>query len=127
MSGLSDARTELANGLQNGMAFPVRVYPEPTSTFAAPCIRLHPANPWLAPSALAAGRRTQRWEVWIVIGKLSDVHNYAGLETMVSDATYALDAMPGWSGVQWERPNPTNMGGTLYLAVRGLIETNREV
>lgn len=127
MSGLSDSRAALANGLQNGMASPVRVYPEPTSTFAAPCIRLHPANPWLAPSVLAAGRRTQRWEVWAVAGKMADTHRYDELETMVSDATKALDLMAGWSSVQWERPNPTDMGGTSYLAVRGIIETNREV
>lgn len=123
MSGLTVARTELAEALE-----PVgRVYAAPTGVFAAPCYRIHPASPWLAPSVLARGERTQRWEVWCVLGKTDSAANYDALETMVSVATIALDALPGWSGIQWDRPNPTDMGGTKYLAVRGIIETKKGV
>lgn len=124
MSGLSVARNALADALE---AADLRVYREPTGTFATPCIRLHPANPWLAPSALARGQRTQRWEVWCVLGKMDSASAYSDLETMVSTVTTTLDALPSWSAIQWERPNPTDMGGVRYLAVRGIIETNREV
>lgn len=124
MSGLTDARTELAAAIT---AANVRTYAEPTGAFAAPCARLHPASPWLGPSVLAAGRRTQHWEIWIVVGKLDSRAKYAKLESMVSAVTTALDSLPGWSGVAWDRPAPTDMGGTLYLAVRGIIETSREV
>ena len=123
-SGLSVARGEIAAALT---ATAIRVVSEPNGTFAAPCIRLHPAAPWLAPSVLAAGRRTQRWEVWCVLGKMDGTANYKSLEDMVSAATHALDLLAGWSAIIWERPNPTEMGGTTYLAVRGIIETNKEV
>ena len=123
-SGLSAARAELAAALE---ATAIRTVAEPNGVFAAPCIRIHPAAPWLAPSALASGRRTQRWEVWCVLGALDSKAKYTQLEDMVSAATNALDLLAAWSAIIWERPNPTEMGGTTYLAVRGIIETNREV
>lgn len=126
MSGLTDARAELKATLEAAPASQ-RVYAEPSGSFAAPCVRLHPASPWLAPSALAAGRRTQRWEVWVVLGKLDSRARYKTLEAMVSAVTMALDKLPSWSAIQWDRPAPTDMGGVNYLAVRGVIETNREV
>ena len=123
MSGLSDARAELTVALAAAGA---RVA-SPGEAFTPPCVRVHPAAPWLAPSRLAAGRRTQRWEVWAVAGKADGTRNYTSLEDTVSQVTNALDLLPSWSGIEWDRPNPTDMGGTLYLAVRGIIETIREV
>ena len=123
MSGLSASRAELQVVLEDA---DIRVA-NPGGSFATPCVRIHPAAPWLAPSVLAAGRRTQRWEIWAVAGKVDAQSNYTSLEDTVSAVTNALDLLPSWSSIQWDRPNPTDMGGTLYLAVRGLIETNREV
>jgi len=88
---------------------------------------VHPAAPWLAPSVLAAGRRTQRWEVWVVVGRMDSKAKFNQMETMVSAITLKLDTLQPWSQIIWERPAPTEMGGTLYLAVRGIIETNKEV
>ena len=124
MSGLTDARAELKTALD---AADVRCYAEPTGRFTTPCVRIHPASPWLAPSVLAAGGRTQRWEVWAVLGRVDSKAQYKGLEAIVSTVTNALDLLPGWSGIIWERPAPTEMGGATYLAVRGVIETKREV
>jgi len=126
VSGLSDARAELKAAIEAAPSG-VRTYAEPTGTFATPCARVHPASPWLAPSVLAKGRRTQRWEVWVVAGKMDSKAKFAGMEAMVSTITAKLDVLAGWSAIVWERPAPTDMGGTLYLAVRGIIETNREV
>lgn len=123
MSGLSDARAELAAAI----APTLRVFSEPTGTFATPCARVHPASPWLAPSSLAKGRRTQRYEIWVVLGRMDSAANFKAMEDAVSGITNALDVLPGWSAVIWDRPGPTDMGGNLYLAVRGLIETNKEV
>jgi hypothetical protein len=121
MSGFSDARAELVTALGAE-----RVY-QPGETFSTPCIRIHPGAPWVGPSFLASGQRTQRWEVWAVAGKGDATANYEALETLVSTITIALDALPGWSGIVWDRPNPTDMGGTMYLAVRGTIETKKGV
>jgi hypothetical protein len=52
---------------------------------------------------------------------------YKTMEEMVGKITTKLDTLPEWSQIIWERPAPTDMGGTLYLAVRGIIETSREV
>jgi len=123
VTGLSDAREELTTALE---AADIRVA-SPGDAFTPPCVRVHPAAPWLAPSVLASGRRTQRWEVWAVAGKVADRHNYTSLEGTVSAVTNALDLLPSWSSIVWDRPNPTDMGGTSYLAVRGQIETNKEV
>lgn len=121
MSGLSEARQALVTALGTH-----RVY-QPGQPFTPPCIRIHPGNPWLGPSVLAMGDRTQKWEVWAVAGKGDSKANYVALETLVSTITIALDALPAWSGVVWDRPNPTDMGGVLYLAVRGTIETKKGV
>lgn len=121
MTGLRDARLALEAALGSE-----RVY-QPGEAFTTPCIRIHPGNPWLGPSALAQGNRTQRWEVWAVAGKGDARANYEALETLVSTITDALDVLPGWSGIVWDRPNPTDMGGTQYLAVRGTIETRKGV
>lgn len=121
MTGLSDARTELATALGS-----LRVS-QPGEPFTPPCIRIHPGNPWMGPSALAGGQRTARWEVWAVAGKLDSKSNYEALETLVSAITIALDDLQGWSAVVWDRPAPTDMGGTQYLAVRGTIETKKGV
>lgn len=124
MSGLTDARTELKVAIEGAA---VRVHAEPSGAFATPCVRLHPGSPWLAPSVLAAGNRTQKWEVWVVLGKVDSRARYRKLEDMVSAVTMALDALAGWSEIQWDRPAPTDMGGVNYLAVRGVIETRKEV
>ena len=123
MSGLSEARLALADALES---IGERVA-SPGEAWTPPCIRLHPGNPWLGPSTLAAGQRTQRWEVWYVVGKAAGKHNYNQIEERVSRITNALDLASGWSGIVWDRPNPTDMGGTQYLAVRGTIETRKGV
>jgi hypothetical protein len=125
-SGLTTARTELAAALESATDF--RVAAEPTGNFSAPCYRLHPGSPWLGPSDLAGGRRTQRWEIWVVAGKLDSKASVKQIEEMISAANAALDALHGsgnWGLVEWERPGPVDMGAT-YYACRGTIETIRE-
>jgi hypothetical protein len=126
VSGLTDAR-QLLTDTMHAAPYNVRVAREPTGTFTAPCARIHPASPWLAPSVLAAGRRTQRWEIWAVLGRTDSKGRYKGLEDLVSRITNALDNLQGWSAIVWERPAPTDMGGVSYLAARGIIETIAEV
>lgn len=126
-SGLTRARLELAQALEDGTDF--RANAEPMGTFAAPCYRLHGASPWLGASDLAGGRRTQRWEVWAVAGKLDAKASLAQVEAMVSAANIAIDSLHtsgNWGLIEWERPGPVDMGGTTYFAVRGTIETIRE-
>jgi len=123
VSGLSDSHNLLKTVIEDGGESGIRVFDAPSGTFATPCVRVHPASPWLAPSSLARGRRTQRWEVWIVVGKMDSKATFAKMEDMVSIVTNILDRLDGWSAIVWERPAPTDMGGTLYLAVRGIIET----
>jgi len=124
---LRDARVELGNTVAAADSPAIRVYSEPSGTFATPCARVHPASPWVAPSVLRAGKRTQRWEVWVVVGKMDSTASFEQMELMVGKITTALDRLPGWSLIIWDRPAPTDMGGTLYLAVRGTIETSAEV
>jgi hypothetical protein len=124
---LRDARVELGNAVAAADSPAIRVYSEPSGTFATPCARVHPASPWVAPSVLRAGKRTQRWEVWVVVGKMDSTASFEQMELMVGKITTALDRLPGWSLIIWDRPAPTDMGGTLYLAVRGTIETSAEV
>jgi len=123
-SGLTGSRAAMQAALE---AASLRVYPDPTGEFSAPCIRLHAASPWVGASMLRAGSRTQRWEVWAVAGRADSGAALAELEELVSAATIALDSLPGWSSIEWERPGPTDMGGVKYLATRGIIETIREV
>lgn len=124
---LSDSRAELAAAIEAADTPAIRVFAEPSGTFATPCARVHPASPWVAPSVLRAGKRTQRWEVWVVVGKVDSTASFEQMESMVGKITTALDRLQGWSLIIWDRPAPTDMGGTLYQAVRGTIETSAEV
>lgn len=95
--------------------------------FSAPCARIFPADPWVDRSGLANGRRTQRWEVWVVAGKQDAIANFDELEALVSATEAALTGLAGWSTLVWQRPGIVDMGGTKYFACRGTIETTAEV
>lgn len=95
--------------------------------FASPCARVFPGEPWVGMSGLAGGRRTQRWEVWAVAGKVDAAATFDDLEGLVQDINAAIDQLPQFGHVEWRRPAVTDMGGTRYLACRGIIETLMEV
>ena len=95
--------------------------------FTAPCARIYPADPWVDISGLANGRRTQRWEVWVVAGKADSLANFDELEALVKTCNDAVSDLQGWSHPSWRRPAITEMGGTKYFACRGVVETTAEV
>jgi len=95
--------------------------------FTAPCARIYPADPWVDISGLANGRRTQRWEIWVVAGKADSIANYDELEALVKQCNDAVSGLQGWSHPTWRRPAITSMGGTNYFACRGVVETTQEV
>ena len=104
----------------------IRVY-YGMGTFQSPCVRIFPAEPWVEASGMAGGRRTQHWEVWCVAGKSDAIANYDELEDLVQRVNGALVGLAGWSHPAWRRPAITDMGGTKYLACRGVTETLAEV
>jgi hypothetical protein len=120
MSGLTDARQALAALLE---ADGLRVYRDPSEQYATPCIRLHPAQPWIAASGLANGARTQRYELWAVAGRGDSGAGFLEVEDLVSKVTAALEDAHSWGGITWDRPGPVDMGGSRYVGCRGLIET----
>jgi len=95
--------------------------------FSAPCARIFPADPWVDLSGLANGRRTQRWEIWVVAGKTDSIATFDELEAMVKQCNDALLPLQGWAYPAWRRPAITEMGGTKYFACRGVVETTQEV
>jgi len=95
--------------------------------FTAPCARIYPAEPWVDLSGLANGRRTQRWEIWVVAGKSDALANFDELEALVRTCDVAVSGLQGWSYPAWRRPAITEMGGTKYFACRGVVETTQEV
>jgi hypothetical protein len=95
--------------------------------FTAPCARIYPAEPWVDASGLANGRRTQRWEIWVVAGKADSIATFDELEALVKVCNDAVSGLQGWSHPTWRRPAITEMGGTRYFACRGIVETTQEV
>ena len=95
--------------------------------FATPCARVFPGEPWVALSGLAGGRRTQKWEVWAVAGRVDANASFDDLETLVQDINTAIDQRPQWGHIEWRRPAITMMAGIQYIACRGSIETLMEV
>jgi hypothetical protein len=95
--------------------------------FTAPCARVYPAEPWVDLSGLANGRRTQRWEVWVVAGRADALATFDELEALVKTCNDALNGLQGWAYPVWRRPAVTEMGGTRYFACRGVMETTQEV
>lgn len=95
--------------------------------FTAPCARIYPADPWVDISGLANGRRTQRWEIWVVAGKADSVANFDELEALLIKVNNAVSGLAGWAWPVWRRPAITEMGGTRYFACRGIMETTAEV
>jgi hypothetical protein len=95
--------------------------------FTAPCARIYPADPWVDLSGLANGRRTQRWEVWVVAGRADSIATFDELEELLKRCNVALSGLQGWAYPVWRRPAITDMGGTRYFACRGIMETTQEV
>ena len=95
--------------------------------FSAPCARIFPADPWVALSGQAGGRRTQRWEIWAVAGRADSIATFDELEALVSNINAAIEVLPNWNRPEWRRPAISDMGGIKYFACRGIIETLAEV
>lgn len=98
-----------------------------TGVFSAPCARIHPAQPWVGPSSLGDGKRTQQWEVWAVAGRVDSGATFDELEALVQDISKAVEPMQGWGRLTWDRPVTAIMGGVSYTACRGTIETREAV
>ena len=94
--------------------------------FSAPCARIFPGEPWVGISGLAGGRRTQRWEVWAVAGRVDANATFDELETLVQSINAAVNGIPDFGYVEWHRPASVEMGGARYFAARGVIETLKE-
>jgi len=120
---LQDSRQTLLDALE---AAGVNAY-YGVGRFTAPCARIYPAEPWVDLSGLANGRRTQRWEIWVVAGKSDALANFDELEALVRTCDVAVSGLQGWSYPAWRRPAITEMGGTKYFACRGVAETTQEV
>src|SRR4029077_8487481 len=86
---LTDARAELLAALE---AAGVRAF-YGMGTFAAPCARIFPSEPWVEVSGRFNGRRTQTWEVWAVAGRTDSMATFDELESMVVSIDSAIDAL----------------------------------
>lgn len=120
---LQDAREQLLTALDTAG---IRAY-YGMGVFQSPCARIFPAEPWVDASGMAGGRRTQHWEVWAVAGKTDAIASFTELEDLVQRINDALVGLSGWGHPAWRRPAITDMGGTKYLACRGVTETLAEV
>lgn len=120
---LLHAREQLLNAIS---AANIKAY-YGTGNFATPCARIYPAQPWVGPSSLAGGARTQQWEVWAVAGRVDSGATYDDLESLVQAIASATESMQGWSRIVWDRPINVVMGGITYTACRGVTETREAV
>jgi hypothetical protein len=120
---LASARAELLAAIE---AVDIKAY-YGSGAFTTPCARIFPANPWVGPSALADGKRTQRWEIWAVAGRVDSGATYDELEALVQSISNATENMRNWSRINWDRPVNVQMGGVLYSASRGVAETREMI
>lgn len=95
--------------------------------FSTPCCRIFAGEPWVALSGMAGGRRTQRWEVWAVAGRVDGGGTFEDVEGLVQSINDAVNGTPQFAYVEWHRPAITTMGGVQYYACRGVVETLMEV
>lgn len=98
-----------------------------TGVFTTPCARIYPAQPWVGPSSLGDGKRTQHWEVWAVAGRVDSGATFDELEQLVQEIATATEPMQAWSRIIWDRPVNVIMGGVMYSAARGVTETREAV
>jgi len=125
-TGIGDARRQLASILE---AAGVRVVFDP-GLAAAPCVLVAPADPWLAPSALAGGRRTIRWRLIAIAGATDAGVELEAVEAIVAAVVVALDdpqGAPAWSAPTFDAPGTVDVAGSQYLAAVGRVETLTEV
>lgn len=120
---LTDARQQLLDALT---AAEIDTY-YGWGAFSAPCARIFPSEPWVGRSGLAGGKRTQSWEVWAVAGRTDGGATFDEMEALVQTINATLEQLPQFSHAEWHRPTSTDMGGTRYLACRGVIESMMEV
>ena len=95
--------------------------------FSTPCARIFPGEPWVGRNGLAGGRVIQRWEIWSVAGRVDGSATFDEVEELVQRINNAVAPTHEWGHIEWHRPVISDMGGTRYLACRGIIETLMEV
>jgi len=120
---LKDARTALLAGLE---AAGIRAY-YGWGAFSVPCARVLAGEPWVSLGGLQGGKRRQRYEVWAVMGRTDSGASFEEMEALVQSIDAALEGMAAFSHAEWHKPVRVDMGGTNYMATRGVIDTMMEV
>lgn len=115
MSRLSDARDVLADALTGSgirIAYGGR--------FAAPCLLLEPADPWID-RATVSPRVITRWKVTAIANAADTEAAYDGLGDLIDATDKALLSLRGVSLPPWGAPHDLTLGNVAHPAAVGIV------
>jgi len=121
MSRLKDARDRLADALTGSgirTAFGGR--------FAAPCILLEPAEPWID-RATVSPRVIVRWKLTAIARPADTEAAYDELADMIDATDAALLSLRGVSLPPWGAPHDLTLGNVAHPAATGVVLMHSEV
>jgi hypothetical protein len=94
--------------------------------FAAPCVLLEPAEPWIERATASRNLRT-RWRVTAIAGRTDTEAAYDELAAMIDATDAALLSLRGASLPSWGAPHDVTLGNVAHPAAVGTIELHSEV
>jgi hypothetical protein len=121
VSRLIDARERIADAL---VGSGVRV--AYGGRYAAPCVLLEPAEPWIDRATPSRNLRT-RWRATAIGGRSDTEGAYDELGEMVDLIDAALLSLRGASLPSWGAPHDVTLGNVAHPSAVGVIELHSEV
>lgn len=93
-----------------------------TGQFAAPCVLVEPGEPWAAVDLSLGRKRTGRWKLTLVAGRVDTEGNQEKLMDLIDSADTALLALPGVELPTWGRPFDASLHGVVYAGTMATIQ-----
>lgn len=93
-----------------------------TGQFTAPCVLLEAGDPWAGVDLSLRGKRTARWRLTLVAGRVDSTAALETLAELVDSADAALLTLPGVQLPTWAKPFDASLDGQSYAATVATIQ-----
>lgn len=116
-SRLFASRTRILDALEAG-----GVNASTTGQFSAPCVLVEAGDPWAAVDLSLGARRTGRWRLTLVAGKVDADGVLEALAELVDAVDAAILTVPGMQLPTWAVPFNASLAGASYAATSATVQ-----
>lgn len=93
-----------------------------TGKLAAPCVLLEAGDPWAAVDLSMGRKRTARWHLTLVAGRIDSEAALEGLAKLIDETDAALLTLPGVQLPTWSKPADAVLGTAPYATTEATIQ-----